>query len=235
MADEQRTPGAFTRFFSILNENLWELVQLNFMFLLTCIPIITTGPALAALTACLSDMVHRRRRDEPVLPRYFAAFRSCFLPALPWGLALLAGTAILGLALSWYGTLAMTDWFYVPFMALSLLGLIFFLGITFHLFLLLPERVQMRTRQNEDSKEDSVEISQEENQPGTAKTPLLRTAVLHALARMKQTLAGLLIAFILLALQFLLLPATVPLILTLGLSVPGLIMAQACTEQTEDF
>ena len=52
---------------------------------------------------------------------------------------------------------------------------------------------------------------------------------------MKQTLAGLLIAFILLALQFLLLPATVPLILTLGLSVPGLIMAQSCTEQTEDF
>ena len=108
MADEQRTPGAFTRFFSILNENLWELVQLNFMFLLTCIPIITTGPALAALTACLSDMVRKRRRDEPVLPRYFAALRSCFLPALPWGLALLAGTAILGLALSWYGTLAMT-------------------------------------------------------------------------------------------------------------------------------
>ena len=66
-------------------------------------------------------------------------------------------------------------------------------------------------------------------------TPLLRAAALHALARMKQTLSGLLIAFILLALQFLLLPATVPLILTLGLSVPGLIMAQACTEQTEDF
>ena len=85
MADEQRTPGAFTRFFSILNENLWELVQLNFMFLLTCIPIITTGPALAALTACLSDMVRKRRRDEPVLPRYFAALRSCFLPLCPGG------------------------------------------------------------------------------------------------------------------------------------------------------
>ena len=234
MADEQRTPGAFTRFFSILNENLWELVQLNFMFLLTCIPIITTGPALAALTACLSDMVRKRRRDEPVLPRYFAALRSCFLPALPWGLALLAGTAILGLALSWYGTLAMTDWFYVPFMALSLLGLIFFLGIAFHLFLLLPERVQMRTRRKKDSKEDSVEISQEGNQPGT-ETPLLRAAALHALARMKQTLAGLLIAFILLTLQLLLPPPTVPLPLPLGLSVPGLIMAQACTEQTEDF
>ena len=115
-----------------------------------------------------------------------------------------------------------------------LLGLIFFLGIAFHLFLLLPERVQMRTRRKKDSKEVSVEISQEGNQPGT-ETPLLRAAALHALARMKQTLAGLLIAFILLALQFLLLPATVPLILTLGLSVPGLIMAQACTEQTEDF
>lgn len=200
MADKQRTPGALARFFSVLNENLWELVQINFVFLLTCIPIFTIGPSLAALTACLSDMLHKRRRDDPVLPRYFAAFRSCFLPALPWGLVLLAGCFILGLALSWYGALAMTDWFYVPFMALSLLGLIFFLGIFTHLFYLLAEKKHVQ----------------------------LKDAAVHALEFMKQTLICMILAFFLLALQIPLLPATVPLILTLGLSVPGLVLMSAC-------
>ena len=208
MTDKQRTPGAAARFFSVLNENLWELVQINFFFLLTSVPIFTFGPSFAALCACLSDMVRRRRRDEPVLPRYFAVFRSCFLSALPWGILLLAGTALLGFSLSWYGSLAMENWFWVPFMALSLLGLIFFLGISFHLFFLLPERKRSQTKE-----------------PALS---LLRTAALRALERMKQTLAGLVIWSVLLVIQLLLFPATVPLVLALGLSVPGLVMAQAC-------
>lgn len=200
MKDKHHTPGAFLRFFSVLNENLWELVQLNLVFLLTCIPIFTFGPSLAALTACLSDMLHKRRRDERILPRYFAAFRTCFLPALPWGLVLLAGSFILGFALYWYGSLAMASWFYVPFMSLSLLGLIFFLGIFIHLFFLLAEKKHVQ----------------------------LKEAAAHALSTMKQTLVCMIIAFFLIAFQILLLPATVPLILTLGLSVPGLALMSAC-------
>lgn len=206
--DTHSAPGPAARFFSILNENLWQLVQINFIFLLTSLPVITFGPSFAALCACLSDMVRMRRRDEPVLPRYFAAFRACFLPALPRGILLLAGTAVLGFSLFWYGSLAAESWFWVPFTALSLLGLIFFTGIAFHLFFLLPENRKLKT--------------------GRPDFSLLRAAAWHALERMKQTLAGLVIWSVLLAAQFLLLPATVPLVLTLGLSIPGLVMAQAC-------
>lgn len=210
MDKQPRTPGRTTFILSVITENLWELVQLNLLFLLTCVPLVTIGPALTALDACFSDILQKQRRDEPILPRYFAAFRSRFLAALPWGLALLAGSFVLGFALFWYGSLASGSWPYVPFTALSLLGLIFFLGILSHLFLLLAE--------------GGMEAGE---------TSLPKAAALRALTRMKQTLIGLAAAFILLAAQLLLLPATVPLLLSLGLSVPGLIMAWACMGRRE--
>ena len=210
MDKQPRTPGRTTFILSVITENLWELVQLNLLFLLTCVPLVTIGPALTALDACFSDILQKQRRDEPILPRYFAAFRSRFLAALPWGLALLAGSFVLGFALFWYGSLASGSWLYVPFTALSLLGLIFFLGLLSHLFLLLAEGGM-----------EAGEIS------------LPKAAALRALTRMKQTLIGLAAAFILLAAQLLLLPATVPLLLSLGLSVPGLIMAWACMGRRE--
>ena len=210
MDKQPRTPGRTTFILSVITENLWELVQLNLLFLLTCVPLVTIGPALTALDACFTDILQKQRRDEPILPRYFAAFRSRFLAALPWGLALLAGSFVLGFALFWYGSLASGSWLYVPFTALSLLGLIFFLGILSHLFLLLAE--------------GGMEAGE---------TSLPKAAALRALTRMKQTLIGLAAAFILLAAQLLLLPATVPLLLSLGLSVPGLIMAWACMGRRE--
>ena len=210
MDKQPRTPGRTAFILSVITENLWELVQLNLLILLTCVPLVTIGPALTALDACFSDILQKQRRDEPILPRYFAAFRSRFLAALPWGLALLAGSFVLGFALFWYGSLASGSWLYVPFTALSLLGLIFFLGILSHLFLLLAE--------------GGMEAGE---------TSLPKAAALRALTRMKQTLTGLAAAFILLAAQLLLLPATVPLLLSLGLSVPGLIMAWACMGRRE--
>ena len=210
MDKQPRTPGRTTFILSVITENLWELVQLNLLFLLTCVPLVTIGPALTALDACFSDILQKQRRDERILPRYSAAFRSRFLAALPWGLALLAGSFVLGFALFWYGSLASGSWLYVPFTALSLLGLIFFLGILSHLFLLLAE--------------GGMEAGE---------TSLPKAAALRALTRMKQTLIGLAAAFILLAAQLLLLPATVPLLLSLGLSVPGLIMAWACMGRRE--
>ena len=99
MDKQPRTPGRTTFILSVITENLWELVQLNLLFLLTCVPLVTIGPALTALDACFSDILQKQRRDEPILPRYFAAFRSRFLAALPRGLALLAGRFVLGFAL----------------------------------------------------------------------------------------------------------------------------------------
>ena len=219
MTDKRRTPGAFARFFSVLTDSLWELVQLNFIFLLTSLPLVTFGAALTALDSCFLDILKKERRDEPILPRYFAVFRAALLTSLPWGLILLAGSLILGFSLLWYGSLAMEGWIFIPLMALSLLGLIFFSGILSHLFLLLAGEQRERGAASDGRSREEL--------------PLLKRAALQALTRMAPTLAGLFAAFVLLALQLLLFPATIPLTLSLGISIPALIMARACLGEEE--
>ena len=113
----------------------------------------------------------------------------------------------------------MEGWIFIPFTALSLLGLIFFSGILSHLFLLLAGKQRETSPAADDKSQEGL--------------PLLKKAALQALTRMRPTLTGLFAAFILLALQFLLFPATVPLTLSLGLSIPALIMARACLGEQE--
>ena len=65
MTDKRRTPGAIARFFSVLTDSLWELVQLNFIFLLTSLPLVTFGAALTALDSCFLDILRKKRRVPP--------------------------------------------------------------------------------------------------------------------------------------------------------------------------
>lgn len=69
-----------------------DLVILNLVFLLTCIPIFTIGPALTALY----DVCFRMdtEREGKLLPTYFRAFRENFRQGtLLWLLLLLLGAA----------------------------------------------------------------------------------------------------------------------------------------------
>ena len=50
---QKQHPRIFTRFIDVLREDLWELCKLNVVCLLTCLPLFTVGPALAALSHCI--------------------------------------------------------------------------------------------------------------------------------------------------------------------------------------
>lgn len=55
---------------------LWDLICLNLIFVLSCIPIITVGAAISSLFHVTIRMV--RKEDMYILPAYFKAFRGCF-------------------------------------------------------------------------------------------------------------------------------------------------------------
>ncbi|MGN0994872.1 MAG: DUF624 domain-containing protein [Butyricicoccus sp.] len=48
-------------FVEILGREFWQVVKLNLMFLICCLPVVTFGPARAALARCTMNMV----RDQP--------------------------------------------------------------------------------------------------------------------------------------------------------------------------
>lgn len=201
-------PGSLRRFFEVLGESSWSLVKLNFLFLISCLPLFTLGPALAALSACIRELIEGDLREERPFHSYKAYLWACFPAALPWGLFTLAAGTVLITAVLFYGKRTGGNWLYVPLTALSLLALILLWGFLLHLFPLLSEQ-------------------KGENLP--------RLAALAALEHMGKTLGALLISAVLLCAQILFLPVSLPLLLSLGLALPALICGLAHTEGPEDI
>lgn len=84
-------------FFEILGREFWALVKLNVLFLITCIPIVTIGAALGAMTKVTVRMV----RDIPndVWSDYWRGFRENWKASTGLGIAgaLIFGGGLLGL------------------------------------------------------------------------------------------------------------------------------------------
>ena len=78
-----------SKFMEILSR-ITDLILLNILFLITCLPIFTIGAAATSLyTMCFRLM---REEYRGIIRSYFAAFRSSFKQAtVLWGLLLLAG------------------------------------------------------------------------------------------------------------------------------------------------
>lgn len=87
--------------------NLWDLMILNWLCLLCCLPVVTIGPAVCAMLTVTLKLV----RGEPAYPvkDFFRSFRENFRPALLLGLLatviLIAALGDLWLALQLEGFL----------------------------------------------------------------------------------------------------------------------------------
>ena len=193
---QKQHPRIFTRFIDVLREDLWELCKLNVVCLLTCLPLFTVGPALAALSHCIGELARGEDGEFPAVKSYFSTFRACFSRALGWGLLGLAGTTVLGVAVWYYGSLTAQSYLFAPLTALSALALLFLWGVLLHLF---PMTVEA---------------------PGDG---IFRRALQHAAVRMGRTLVALVLMIAVLAAQVLYFPVSVPITLFIGLIFPGLI------------
>ena len=86
--------GLFAR---IMN-TVWNLILLNVLWLLCCVPVVTVGAATAALYAVLLKM--RDGGENRVVRLYFAALKENFRRATAVWLVLLAALAVCGLDLA---------------------------------------------------------------------------------------------------------------------------------------
>lgn len=71
-----------------------DLILVNFLFLLCCIPVVTIGPALAGLNKMTQDIA--QDREKGVLATFFRAFRENFRQAMVSWLMILLFLAGLG-------------------------------------------------------------------------------------------------------------------------------------------
>lgn len=108
-------------------ERVFDLVVLNLLTLVLCIPIVTAGAAMTALYKTLFDI---RQQKGRTLITFWQTFRAEFRPALPLGLlAFVAIVAYGGYLYLLYGQLAAeAAWAWITVAAI---GALFFFPMTF--------------------------------------------------------------------------------------------------------
>ena len=210
-------PKQPTRLGEMITDGLPTLVLWNFLFLLTCIPIITIGPAMAAMSFCTNALVTDDRPQKNAAKLYFNAFRASFFKALPIGIYFLFITILFGAGFFVYSYLSPENAAYVSMSSISLVVLTLFWGVIAHMYPL------MFDFEKTDWENKMPVLSQRKLRE------LITEAGVTAIARMIPTAIGLVFSVLCLGLMILFLPATVPLLLTLGFSAVGVAMALAHT------
>lgn len=90
----------FFYFFELFGRKFWKLVELNLLYLLCCIPVVTIGPATCGLVYILRNFAN----EKPVfmVSDFFDAFKSNFKQGFVLGLLDILSSGIVGIALLWY-------------------------------------------------------------------------------------------------------------------------------------
>ncbi|MCL2633332.1 MAG: DUF624 domain-containing protein [Oscillospiraceae bacterium] len=84
VAKREAEKRPFFKFWELFGRKFWKLLQLNVLYLLLCIPIVTIGPATAALTQVMRKFVV----EQPifVFEEFFSSFKRNFKQAFIVGL-----------------------------------------------------------------------------------------------------------------------------------------------------
>ena len=188
----------------ILSDSLFVLVKWNFYFFITCLPIVTIGPAMAALSHCTNLLA----KDDFVVygatKNYFAYFKQSFRKAFGAGVLFLGINLILVSGLLIYVKLMEQSFVFIPLVSLSLFGLAAVWAVAMHTF---PELW------------NGEEI--------TAKPlrQLLKEAAVAVLQNMKRTVIAVIVNAFALVLTVAYFPATLPVIFTVTFIVPAMTAA----------
>ena len=114
----------FVQFFVIMQRKFWKMLQLNLLFILFCIPIITIGPAVAAMTYILR--CYENEKPVFLLSDFWDAFKSNFKQSLVYGI--LFAVAAFALSVAWQFYFNATDTnklMYVPLVMVFIVALMF--------------------------------------------------------------------------------------------------------------
>ena len=124
----------FFKFMEIYGRRGWKLVQLNLIYLLALIPIVTFGPATAAMTKVCRNW--SQERNAFVWEDFWEAFRKNFKQGFIMGLILLF---IVGFAVaipSYSAWAKQTEWMYIPLVICLACCIVFFM-MHFYIYLMI--------------------------------------------------------------------------------------------------
>lgn len=133
VSKNERTRSRALMFFIIYFNRYWKLMGLNLLFIITCIPVVTIGPATAAMMYILKK--YTQEETASIWQDYWLQFRANFKQAFPFGLLSLASYALLSFALYFYTLQAKIDPVVYILVAICALALVILTFINFYAYL----------------------------------------------------------------------------------------------------
>lgn len=209
IAKKAKKTALIIRVGEILSDSLVTLVKWNFFFFITCLPVFTIGPAMAALSHCTNQLAKDDRVQYKSGRNYFEYFRQSFKKALGIGIVFLIINIVFILGLLIYLKLMEQSVVFIPLVSLSLLVLAVVWALAMHLF---PQLW------------DGEEITDK------SLKELVKAAAVDALTNMRRTVIAVVVAALALVLVVAYMPATIPVVLTVAFVVPAVFAAFSHTK-----
>lgn len=183
-------------FFDVYIRAFWELIKLNLLFLLFCVPVITIGPACAGMSRV--TMLMMRERPFFVWGDFWKGFKQEFKQSFITGLLLAVVTTGLVFGICFYfAAAAQNNIFYAAWFMLLVAGFMLSLSCIYLYPLIVTVKLPLFT--------------------------LYKNAMLLGIVCLKQSLPALIIIFVLVLAMLLLLPFTVPVLFLMFFSFVGFI------------
>lgn len=122
----------FFRFWELFGNKFWDFFTLNFIYVLFCLPIITFGPATAAMTSMMRNIY--LERPQFIFHDFWKAFKKNFKQSFVIGML-----DVFAIGMTIFGYVFFTQWMdaednYWLFFALSMAAEVIFLLINFYIY-----------------------------------------------------------------------------------------------------
>ena len=200
----------------VFTDGLLTNLKWNLLFIFTSIPLFTIGASMAALSNCTNLLVKDDRVQYSAAKIYFISFKAAFRKMLLPGIVIFMLNIVFGFGLTFYIQMMGHNIMFVPMTSLSLLALAVLWAVVIHLMPSVFEET--------DFDENTVKVTEK------GVTELVREAAQTAFLTMKKTIITLVISAVIIVLETLYMPLTIPIVLTLGLAIPAQICAFSHTE-----
>ena len=125
----------FFFFFELYGRKFWKLVQLNLLFCLCCIPIVTIGPAIAGMTYILRNFA--QERPVFMVSDFFDAFKSNFKQSFLFWLLDTLVTSVCTISFVWYFVNAGLSWAMAIPLGFCILVEVLLMFMRFHAYLMM--------------------------------------------------------------------------------------------------
>ena len=205
-----------TRLREVFTDGLLTLAQWNILFVMCCLPVVTAGPAVAALLNCTNLQVTDDRPQFKASRWFFLSFKAACRKMLLPGILFTFANMALVFGFAFYLRMTSQSVMYVPLASVSLIALVVIWAVAIHAFPMLFQTVDF---------DNSVVTMTEKSVADVAKE-----AVVVAFAKAKGTVVAVVLGMVIIAAQLLFLPASIPVMLVIGFAIPAQVAALAHTE-----